>query len=49
MSAAIIEMLDGMAITKSDGDNKSKAERARIEYSHALHLFPLPLTDGHLA
>jgi LAO/AO transport system kinase len=36
----IIEMLDGMAITKADGDNKPKAERARIEYSHALHLFP---------
>lgn len=41
----IIEMLDGMAITKADGDNKPKAERARIEYSHALHLFP-PSTDG---
>ncbi|MDR0310125.1 MAG: methylmalonyl Co-A mutase-associated GTPase MeaB [Acidobacteriota bacterium] len=36
----IIEMLDGMAITKSDGDNKPKAERARSEYAHALHLFP---------
>jgi LAO/AO transport system kinase len=36
----IIEMLDGMAITKSDGDNKRKAERARIEYANALHLFP---------
>jgi LAO/AO transport system kinase len=40
MKRGIIEMLDGMAITKSDGDNKGKAERARIEYSHALHLFP---------
>jgi LAO/AO transport system kinase len=36
----IIEMLDGMAITKADGDNKPKAERARTEYAHALHLFP---------
>jgi LAO/AO transport system kinase len=36
----IIEMLDGMAITKSDGDNKRKTERARIEYANALHLFP---------
>ena len=36
----IIEMLDGMAITKADGDNKSKAERARAEYANALHLFP---------
>ena len=40
MKRGIIEMLDGMAITKSDGDNKPKTERARIEYSHALHLFP---------
>jgi len=36
----IIEMIDGMAINKADGDNKRKADRARIEYSNALHLFP---------
>jgi len=36
----IIEMLDGMAINKADGDNRPKAERARIEYAGALHLFP---------
>ena len=36
----IIEMLDGMAITKADGDNKPRAERARLEYARALHLFP---------
>jgi LAO/AO transport system kinase len=36
----IIEMIDGMAINKADGDNKRKAERARIEYASALHLFP---------
>jgi putative protein kinase ArgK-like GTPase of G3E family len=46
MKRGIIEMLDGMAITKSDGDNKRKAERARIEYAHALHLFPARLTGG---
>jgi len=40
MKRGIIEMLDGMAITKADGDNKSKAERARAEYERALHLFP---------
>ena len=40
MKRGIIEMLDGMAITKSDGDNKPKAERARAEYARALHLFP---------
>jgi len=36
----IIEMLDGMVINKADGDNQRKAERARVEYSSALHLFP---------
>ncbi|MDZ4797024.1 MAG: methylmalonyl Co-A mutase-associated GTPase MeaB [Bryobacteraceae bacterium] len=36
----IIEMLDGMVINKADGDNKLRAERARVEYSSALHLFP---------
>src|SRR5512143_2463651 len=36
----IIEMLDGMVINKADGDNERKAERARIEYAGALHLFP---------
>ena len=41
----IIEMLDGMAITKADGDNKHNAERARTEYEHALHLFPVS-ADG---
>jgi len=35
----IIEMLDGMAINKADGDNRPKAERARTEYAAALHLF----------
>ena len=41
----IIEMIDGMAINKADGDNKVRAERARIEYASALHLFP-PSPDG---
>jgi LAO/AO transport system kinase len=40
MKRGIIEMLDGMAINKADGDNRQKAERARIEYASALHLFP---------
>jgi LAO/AO transport system kinase len=40
MKRGIIEMLDGMAINKADGDNKPKAERARIEYANALHLLP---------
>jgi len=41
----IIEMIDGMAINKADGDNLTKAERARGEYLSALHLFP-PSSDG---
>lgn len=36
----IIEMIDGMAINKADGDNQAKAERARVQYASALHLFP---------
>ncbi len=36
----IMEMADSIAITKSDGENKEKAQMARIEYSSALHLFP---------
>jgi LAO/AO transport system kinase len=41
----IIEMVDGMAINKADGDNRAKAERARAEYASALHMFP-PSGDG---
>jgi LAO/AO transport system kinase len=37
----IIEMVDCMAINKADGDNKPRAERARVEFAAALHLFPL--------
>jgi len=40
MKRGIIEMLDGMAINKADGDNKPGAEHARIEYASALDLFP---------
>jgi LAO/AO transport system kinase len=36
----IMEMADAIAITKSDGDNKAKCERAKREYENALHLFP---------
>jgi len=36
----IIEMSDGMVINKADGDNKQKAENARVQYQNALHLFP---------
>lgn len=36
----ILEMIDAMAVNKADGGNEAKAERARIEYKSALHLFP---------
>lgn len=45
MKRGIVEMIDGMAINKADGDNLPKAERARMEYAGALHLFPMP-ADG---
>ncbi|MBX2964289.1 MAG: methylmalonyl Co-A mutase-associated GTPase MeaB [Cyclobacteriaceae bacterium] len=35
----IMEMADVVAITKADGENKNKANEARSEYQHALHLF----------
>ena len=41
----IIEMVDGMAINKADGENRGRAERARVEYASALHLFPIA-ADG---
>ncbi|MDX2154094.1 MAG: methylmalonyl Co-A mutase-associated GTPase MeaB [Bryobacteraceae bacterium] len=41
----IIEMIDGMAVNKADGDGKPRAERARVEYASALRLFP-PTPDG---
>jgi LAO/AO transport system kinase len=36
----IMEMADAIAITKADGENIARAERAKSEYSNALHLFP---------
>lgn len=36
----IMEMADAIAITKADGDNCKNAKNARMEYIHALHLFP---------
>jgi LAO/AO transport system kinase len=41
----IIEAADGIAVNKADGDNRVKADRARIEYASALHLFMTP-PDG---
>lgn len=36
----IMEMADGMVITKADGDNIHKAKAARSEYARALHFMP---------
>ena len=40
MKRGIMELADAIAITKADGDNAAAAERARVEYQNALHLFP---------
>ncbi|MEK6782674.1 MAG: methylmalonyl Co-A mutase-associated GTPase MeaB [Bacteroidota bacterium] len=39
MKKGIMEMADGIIITKSDGDNTKRALRAQADYQHALHLF----------
>lgn len=36
----IMEMADGMTITKADGNNINKAKMARQSYQNALHMFP---------
>jgi len=41
----IMEMADGIAITKADGDNIKHATEAMAEYQHAFHLFP-PAESG---
>jgi LAO/AO transport system kinase len=40
MKRGILEMTDLIAINKADGDNRQRAERARLDYENALHLFP---------
>jgi LAO/AO transport system kinase len=41
MKRGILELADALAINKADGENRARAERARMEYASALHLFPL--------
>ena len=41
----IMEMADGIAINKADGDNVSRAELAAAQFRNALHLFP-PTPSG---
>lgn len=38
----IMEMADGIVITKADGDNQKRATQAQADFQHALHLFQLP-------
>ena len=40
MKRGIMELSDALVITKADGDNQAPANRARVEYQNALHLFP---------
>ena len=40
MKRGIMELADALAITKADGNNRDAAQRARLEYQNALHLFP---------
>lgn len=41
----IMEMADGLAVTKADGDNIKRAELAARELKNAIHLFP-PTKNG---
>jgi len=41
----IMEMADGIAINKADGQNLQKAQLAKAQYRNALHLFP-PTRSG---
>src|ERR1700739_1619229 len=41
----IMEMADGIVITKADGTNVAKAKTARADYANAIHLFP-PTESG---
>ncbi|MDR0802264.1 methylmalonyl Co-A mutase-associated GTPase MeaB [Fluviicola sp.] len=41
----IMEMADGLVVTKSDGDNIQKAKLASRELKNAIHLFP-PTSNG---
>ena len=38
----IMEMADGIVITKAEGDNVNKAKQAQANFRHALHLFQAP-------
>lgn len=42
MKRGIMEMADGIAINKSDGENMNRAQAARVMFQNALRLFPAP-------
>lgn len=42
MKRGIMELADALLINKADGDNIERAERAKGEFSNALHLYPMP-------
>ncbi len=37
MKKGILELVDGLAINKADGDNRARAERAQHDYATAMH------------
>ncbi len=41
----VMELADAVAITKADGENRSRAESTRAEFAHAMH-FLTPATEG---
>ena len=41
----IMEMADIIVINKADGNNKEKAQMARVQYQNAIHLFPKKDSD----
>ncbi len=43
----VLELADAIAITKADGDNIDKAQRARQAYEYALHLLAPASPDWH--
>ena len=43
----IMEMADGVVITKADGANKAEAEKAKVEFTGALHLYPAKANDWY--
>ena len=41
----IMEMADCLVITKADGDNLKHAQKAKVQYQNAMHLFPPNAND----